>query len=211
MLKVKATGNGSIKPIPADTHVGRCVGVYDLGTQYNERWKKHTRKCVLSFELPEVRSEFETEDGEKVNRPRVASKEYGLSLHKKANLRADLVSWRGRDFTPEEENGFDISKLLGQPAMVGITHKVTDKGTFSNVSSISKPHKSIDVPKQELVSRLFSFDEIDTYEAMMDILSEDGFPEWIRKKIESCKEYRALKERASLEIGEEVDSDEVPF
>lgn len=214
-------GDFQVDPIPEDSHLGRCIGMYDIGTQYNEKWKKHTRKVVLSFELPEVRLQFEKENGEKVDTPRVASKEYGLSLHKKANLRADLVSWRGKDFTAEEEKGFDVSAVLGHPVMVTIANKKSGDKVYSNIVGLGKPHKSIKFPDQELESLMFSFEDCDTYEKMMEIIDADGFPEWIKNKIEQSKEYKALKERAA--VAEEVsgssepesepqeDDDEPPF
>lgn len=221
-ITASSKGDGfEVAPIPQDIHIGRCVGMYDIGTQYNEKWKKSTRKVVLSFELPEVRLQFEKEDGTKIDTPRVASKEYGLSLHKKANLRADLVSWRGKDFTAEEEKGFDITKILGQPVMVTITHKEGgNKKIYSNISALGKPHKSIKFPKQELESLMFSFEDCESYEEMMEVIGADGFPEWIRKKIEQSSEYKALKERAAVvappahitqEEPAEEDDDNPPF
>jgi hypothetical protein len=55
---------------------------------------------------------------------------------------------------------------------------------------------------------MFSFEDTDTYEKMMEIIDADGFPEWIKNKIESSQEYKALKERA--EVANEAPAEQAP-
>lgn len=45
--------------------------------------------------------------------PRLVSKEFTLSLNEKSKLRQALQSWRGKAFTAEELQGFDLRKVLG--------------------------------------------------------------------------------------------------
>jgi hypothetical protein len=56
----------------------------------------------------------------------IIAKQFTLSLNEKANLRADLASWRGRDFTPEEIRGFDLKNILGHWAMISVTASERD-------------------------------------------------------------------------------------
>lgn len=224
-MAITATSKGGdfqVDPIPDDNHLGRCIGMYDLGTQYNEKWKKSNREVVISFELPEVRLQFEKEDGEQVDTPRVVSKKYGLSLHKKSNLRKDLVGWRGKDFSAEEEKAFDITKVLGHPCMVTTLCKTVGTKNYTNIIGLGKPHKSIEFPEQELKSMSFSFEECESYEEVMKVINEDGFPEWIKNKIQESKEFKALKARAGVvdkppsgvaETGpdSDPDDDDIPF
>jgi hypothetical protein len=66
----------------------------------------------------------------------IVQKRYTLSLHKKANLRKDLESWRGRAFTEEELAGFDLEVLLDVNCFLNIVHVVKDSATYANVASI---------------------------------------------------------------------------
>ena len=68
--------------------------------------------------------------------PRAISREYTLSLHKKANLRADLESWRGKGFTDRELEGFDLENILGKNCMLNIIHKQTEKAIYANIVSV---------------------------------------------------------------------------
>ena len=38
--------------ISSGTHVARCYGIIDLGTQYSEKFGKWANKIMLQFELP---------------------------------------------------------------------------------------------------------------------------------------------------------------
>ncbi|MHA1379626.1 MAG: hypothetical protein ACTSRG_14730 [Candidatus Helarchaeota archaeon] len=45
-----------------------------------------------------------------------------MSLHAKATMRKFLESWRGKKFTKEELEGFDLQKILGKPCQLQIIH-----------------------------------------------------------------------------------------
>lgn len=81
-----------------------CYGLIDTGEQYNEKYGKTSRKCVLLFELPG--ETFKTAEGEEKNR--TISQTYTLSLNQKSALYKDLIAWRGRPFTDDELKGFDL-------------------------------------------------------------------------------------------------------
>jgi hypothetical protein len=198
-LNAKSTGGGSIDP----------------GTQYNDFYKKWTRKVIIQWELPDVRAQYERDDGTKVDNPRVITREYGLTLHKKATLRADLVAWRGREFTDAELAGFDLFNILGVPAEIQVVHKTKGEKTYANVSGVSKPFKGVAIPDAELEPKKFSFDIIETLEQAQGQLI--GIAEWIGDKIQDAKEYKALEDRASGNVppAEQPqmpeDDDEIPF
>ena len=71
-LIVTKKGN-SYPPIEGGTYQGICIGVIDIGTQYNDYYQKEIRRVIFIWELPELRIEVE-KDGEKLNLPRVISK-----------------------------------------------------------------------------------------------------------------------------------------
>ena len=110
-LFAKNKGGEEFDVIPEAIHHAICYGVYDLGTHINPTFGKSEHKVLIQWELPGQRIDIEKE-GKMVNLPRAISKRYTLSLHKKANLRKDLESWRGKSFTEQEEEAFDIIKLL---------------------------------------------------------------------------------------------------
>lgn len=214
-LNAKSSGGGNIEPIPADKYVGRCIGVYDLGTQYNSLYKKWTRKVLIQWELPDVRSQYEKDDGTKVDNPRVITREYGLTLHKKATLRADLTAWRGREFTDAELAGFDLFTVIGVPAEIQVVHKTKGEKTYSNVGAVSAPFKGVAIPDPELSPIKFSFDEVHSLEEVKGQLIR--IADWICDKIEESKEYKALADRATgsappqEEVHTPMDDDDIPF
>ena len=93
----KAGSENKIKPLEAGTYLAVCSGLIDLGIQYNEKFDKKIHKVLIIWDIVD---EFIEVDGKK--QPRKLSKEYGLSLHKKAALRKDLEAWRNKTFTEQE-------------------------------------------------------------------------------------------------------------
>ena len=213
-LNAKATGGGNIDPIPADKYVGRFIGVYDLGTQYNSLYKKWTRKVLLQLEIPAVRAQYEANDGTQVDNPRVITREYGLTLHKKATLRKDLEAVRGREFTDAELAGFDLFTIQGAPAEIQVVHKTKGDKTYSNVGALSKVFKGVEIPPAELTPISFSFDTVNSVEEVDGQLIR--IADWIGDKITDAKEYTALKDRAVGTTSPEVENlpdpdDDIPF
>ena len=94
-LTAKDKGGGDFVLIPEDLHLAICFGIWDLGKQFSEKWEKSVHKILITWELPDCQGEFE-QDGKRLKLPRVISKRYTLSLHKKADLKRDLESWRGK-------------------------------------------------------------------------------------------------------------------
>lgn len=135
-MKLTDSGGKEFEQAPTGNHIGRCVGMIDIGTQQGEYLGKttHARKIVVRFELPnELISE-----GDFAGKPFVVSKFYTASLSEKANLRKDLVSWRGREFTDEELRGFDAKNILDKPCMVNVTHNEKGKAKISGITPVPK-------------------------------------------------------------------------
>jgi hypothetical protein len=218
-MKAKDNDKGTYDPIPEDTHLGICVGVIDLGTQHNFKFNKYERKCLLSFELPEVRTEFEVE-GELIDAPRFISRRFTLSLGSNAHLRKFLRTWRGRDFTPEELEGFLMKTLLGVGANVAVMHDTGKDGQiYSNIDSVSKLMKGQSVPDPETATTYFTFDDVETLREVDDAIDE--MPEWIQKLIQKSVEYNDLAnanaainappEVPAGEVGATEPDDDIPF
>lgn len=114
-------------PAPEGLHQAVCVDVVDLGTQSTPWGEK--LQVDLRWQLEDVDPETE--------RRFMVSKRYTLSLNEKATLRQHLEAWRGRKFTPQELQGFDLEVLLGVNCQVQVVHVLTEKGNlFANVQAI---------------------------------------------------------------------------
>jgi len=206
-LLAKETGSGQdYEPIPAGLHHAICYRFFDLGTQFNETFGKKARKVLLMWELPEHRIEIERE-GETLDLPRATSKQYTLSLHKKANLRHDLESWRGKQFAADELQGFDLANILGVNATLQMIHVTKGDKTYSNISNVLPLVKG---ESQDPENKLnyFSFDEHTEL--------PENTPEWVAGIIAKSDEWKAL--RGNSQPGEpeqtvvdDLDEDSIPF
>jgi len=200
-LIAKDKGGTDFQPIPEDLHLAICYGIWDIGTQYNEKWDKTSRKVIIVWELPDCRGEFER-DGKKVDLPRAISKTYTLSLHEKAALRKDLESWRGKKLTEEELKGFDLKKLLGAACQIQVLHnKIGDK-IFTNIATITKAPSGTH-PYPENPPTFFSFDD------GMEIPAST--PKWIKDRINASEEYHGHSDVRKDPPHDEQLQDEVPF
>ena len=183
---IRETKNEStFKLPPAGSHLGRLYRILDLGTQKVE-WQgaiKMQRKLMFSFELHGEDNEGQpltTNDG----KPLMISKRYTMSLGEQSTLRKDLESWRGKKFTPEELQGFDLNVLLGKFAMCNVTHNDREGKTYANLSGLSQvPAALKKLPEPAGVNELFilSLDAFD--QAKFDSLS-DGLKDIIKKSAE---------------------------
>lgn len=114
-------------PAPEGLWQGVCCDVGDLGMVKGNFGEKHMVKIVWLLE----------ENDPKTKKPFSVSKRYSLSLHEKANLRKDLESWRGRKFTPQELEKFDLEKLLGANCQLSISHNIKEEGeVYANVQAV---------------------------------------------------------------------------
>jgi hypothetical protein len=135
---IAKAGGGNFVPCPAGQHAAVCCDVVDMGVlevTFGGRVKKQ-HKIRIVWQIEEVMSD---------NRPYIAQKRYTLSLHKKAALRADLESWRGRPFTDQELMGFDVENVIGVPALLNIQQIVKDGETYSNIMTLMKLPKGMTV------------------------------------------------------------------
>lgn len=166
---------GHFEQAPAGNHVARCIKIIDIGTQRGEYQGKPTvrNQVLVTWEL----SNELMEDG----KPFTVSRFYTNSLSEKANLRADLESWRGRSFSPEELVKFDLQSILGKACMLNVVQN--DKGR-AIVSSVAAMPKGTSAP--DCINRPFAF--------WIDEWSEetfDGLPEGTKRLIAQSDEYKA--------------------
>ena len=178
-LTVNGESAPSIAPVEEGTHLGVCSMLIDLGMQYSEVYKKSQRKVLIGWELPDETIEI---DGEM--KPRVLSKRYTANLSEKSNLRKDLASWRGRDFTPEELKAFALKNIVGASCLLTIIHSKNGEKTYANIQSVVKLPKGM--AKQALSEPPVVFDlDTDPLERVEDM------PAWIAELIKKSETYQA--------------------
>ena len=199
------TGGGSFTPAPVGTHLARCFRVIDLGTQHGEYKGQPTRRnqVLVSWELPDELIEVEGEQ-----RPVTTSRFYTNSLGEKANLRRDLESWRGRNFTDEELQRFDLESILGKPCMLTIVGGENGKTKVSTVSGLPK---NTQCPPQVNDSFTFWLD-VDEF----DQGKFDGLSDGIKNIIKKSEEYYFIQNGDNARTAEPSErdrdiSDDIPF
>lgn len=205
-LKLRRKKGATIPPLEGGTYMAVCIGVVDLGEQYNENFKNYHDKLLLMFEIP---TETVTVDGEE--KPRWVSREYTALLNSKAALYKHLVGWRSRDFSEdelsEEGNGFDITSMLGEPCMLSVTVKEGKNGNYNKIENIAAIPKGIPAPVTE--SELLAFDIDDRDEEMFQKL-----PEWVQTKIKKSTQYADNPPEDNVDFGAEKqpsDAEECPI
>lgn len=194
----KETG-GDFKQPPAGNHPARCYKIVDLGTQVGEYQGEPTvrNQVLLTWELP---TEL-MDDG----RPFSVSAFVTNSLNEKAKLRGWLEAWRGKAFTPDELEGFDLEKILGTTCMLNVIHNAKGKAV---VSSIARLPKGLECPVAVNEKSVFWIEQwdADNYNAL---------PDGIKKIIQQSKEYTS-KEAGGFSDASPAGhfddmSDDIPF
>ena len=169
----KPEGSGDFKLVPEGVHMAVCDMMVDIGMQpvayQGETKMKH--KIYLRFQIPAQRVTINGED-----LPMVIGNRYTLSLFQQAILRKHLVSWRGQEFTPEEENGFDVETVVGVPCQIQIIHNKQEGSdrTYANIGNIMALPQGMEGPKPENGTVIYHKDDGETTVAM-------ALPGFIRK------------------------------
>jgi len=180
--KVSDKGGDRVKIEPG-TYSARCFRVVGIGTQQTPFGEK--RQLIISWELPTELIVGGDWDG----KPMGVHKFYTETLNERSNLRKDLELWRGRAFTPEELDGFELENLLGAPCLVTVVATETDG---RKVGSVTAAPKGLEVP--EAVNPLVIW-ETDTGTSRM----LDDLPDWLRDHVMKSEEFREKTKAPAVE------------
>lgn len=180
--------DSNFTPVPESTYVGICIGVIDLGNQ-KVLWKgeeKQRSKVAFVFEL--IGTQVSDED----TRPRVISKQYTCSLHENALLRKDLVSWRGKGFTEDEEENFTLAEMLGKPAYIQVIHESSQDGskTYANVNTIMPLPAGAPIPAPANPFMAFDIDEFLVNGANEEVDPFKSLYPWLQNKVKESQQYK---------------------
>lgn len=183
-MPIMAKEEKTYEPIPTGMQQAVCARVCDIGTHQGDYKGKTTyaHKIVIIWELSEAKTE-----GQFKGEPFQISKFYTLSLGKKANLRNDLDSWRGKKFTEDElQDGFDLERLIGVNCFLNI---IEGEGKFK-IQAITPLAKGMATIRPKMTSE----------------------PEWIGKFRAESMEARGVKPEAQTTPAAAVTAeDDLPF
>ena len=224
-LTIKSTGD--FEKLDKGRYAAICYKIVDMGTTNTEYEGKVSPK-------KQVRITFETTmemmaDG----RPFSINQTYTASLSTMANLRKHLESWRNKNFTEEEEAGFDITNLLGCTADVEVGHT---SGGNEMIVGLRFPEGGVQKVATKNEQIIFDLDvyndefrgkSSDETKAMCDVFAD--FPEWLQKDIEDSFEHKAAVDEGNAsgvtqteavledsgeslaDLASDDDEDELPF
>jgi len=187
---VEDKGN-SFESTPTGMHLARCYRIIDLGTQKSEYMGqvKYLHKIMLGWEIhgtDDQNNPIKMKDG----RPFAMFKNYTLAWSDKANLRLDLQAWRGKPFTAEELQKFDLEAILGHWCMLNVVEKPgTDGKIYVNINGVTPVPsmiKNAGLPTAVNKNEMFSL-------ATPDMTMFQGFSDNLKKKIMSSPEWEKLQ------------------
>lgn len=146
---IQISSSGKFTPHPITTCAARCVDVIDPGPSIATNFKdkdgnlqppKLVQKVVLVYQSGKVNPETQ--------RPYEVSVEHAQSMADNANLRKFLVSWfGGYDAIPEDARKGKPACLVGQPALITVAHKKSQKGNvYAVIPSICPIPEGMSAP-----------------------------------------------------------------
>ena len=198
-MTFSAGGGGDFKRLEPGTHPAVCDMVVLMGYQPGSaQYPKPKLKVYIRWQVPGER----TDD----DRPMVVGATLTASMNEKAQLRVLLEGWRGKKFSDEEAEAFDVAKLIGQPCMVSVVEKESGGKTYSNVASVSKLPKGLPAPALE--------GDALVYWNRNDAADQQVFrklPEWLQKKIDAQIEPQRDPPRDEHAFAGDEFGDQVPF
>ena len=208
-LIAKSEGNVNIEKLSDGVYPAISSMIVDLGKQKNNIDGNIRRKFLMVWNIVD---EFIEINGEKL--PRIISKEYTLSLNEKSNLRKDLQAWRGKPFTEEELQGFDMRNVLNKPCQLQIINEEKNGKSYTNIASIMGLPKGMTVEPLANTLEFYTNNE----ESWNNLKS---VPKWMREKIKKAEgyeesdlknfieEYEKIEEAEKIETNESIEKEDV--
>lgn len=175
-MKIKDKAKPALPPVPAGQYLAVCVGVYDLGEQYSEKFKNYSPKLMISFDIPSVTIEV---DGKM--EPRQLSREFTISGKNNSKLRAFISSWNGTQYSDEAFGEFDPTTMAGKPAMINVL--LNETGEYANIDTIMPLFPGLPAPVTTTPVRTWDMDQWDD-KAFAEL------PEWVQEKIKKSTQYQ---------------------
>lgn len=221
-MSMIASDNGGT-PVPkleSGVYTGVSSAIIDLGLQRNEQFGKTQRKFMMIWTI--LGEDIEI-NGEK--QPRTISKEYSFSLNEKSTLRKDLQAWRGKSFSEEELQGFNILAVLNKACQLQIILEEKNNKKYNNIAGI------MSLPKGSSVQPLdntyyFDMEDVQTWQNFVKVpnwmqekikkaenLESTAFDKYIKEYEEMLKEQQGKQAESSASTDTEIiaPADDLPF
>lgn len=214
---VKENGGAEIPVLEAGVYTAYSSALVDLGVQRSEKFQKDVRKFRIIWTIKDEEIEI---NGEKY--PRTISKEYSFSLGDKSTLRKDLQSWRGKPFTSEELQGFDLTTILNKACQLQIIIEEKDGRHFNNIAGIMALPKGsiVEVPKTGIVFDTYNPDTWTNYEKLPKFMQDRikqaiNMTDDLNSLIKEYEEYKAKQQEEKNNNSTDNDviapADDLPF
>ncbi len=192
-------------PVPTGLHMAVCSRFVDLGTKYNEMYKKNQHEVMVTWQIPSIRVKVDDAD-----LPIQHNEFYTWSMHPDSNLRKMLESWRGTSFTPADlagpPDGFNTRKLIGVGCQLQIMLKENGKAFAS--ATLPLPRDSW--PKIEGEPTYFQMAE-----QPLDMAAFERLTDGLKNGIQESPEWKAMTDVAPIQHGSgggtSVEDDVIPF
>lgn len=175
-MKIKDRARPALPPVPAGQYLAVCVGVYDLGEQYSEKYKNYSPKLMITFDIPSVTIEV---DGKQ--EPRQLSREFTISGKSNSNLRAFISSWNGVQYSDEAFGEFDPLTQVGKPAMINVL--LNETGEYANIDTIMPLFPGLPAPTTGTPLKVWDMDK-------WDEKAFEQLPGWVQDKIKKSTQYQ---------------------
>lgn len=175
-MKIKDRAKAALPPIPAGQYLAVCVGVFDLGEQYSEKFKSYSPKLMITFDVPAVTIEV---DGKQ--EPRQLSREFTISGKNNSKLREFISSWNGCQYSDEAFGEFDPLTQIGKPAMLNVV--LNETGEYSNITTIMPLFPGLPTPTTQTQMKIWDMDA-------WDDKAFEELPTWVQEKIKKSTQYQ---------------------
>ena len=169
-LNIREMTDTSFINLKPGTYKSRVTGVAELGLQ--ETTYKDVQKIQKQIAL--LFSVFEN-DG---STPVILGKSFAMTIRDNATLRKAIIAIRGKDFTPEELNDWDLAELLGLPCLITIDQYERKGYTNMAIKQITTSLTDSTTPEIEVKDYIyFDIDDMETW------TSFTRMPKWLQIKI----------------------------
>lgn len=175
-MKIKDKAKAALPPIPAGQYLAVCVGVFDLGEQYSEKFKNYSPKLMITFDVPAVTVEV---DGKQ--EPRQLSREFTISGKNNSKLREFISSWNGCQYSDEAFGEFDPLTQIGKPAMLNVV--LNETGEYANITTIMPLFPGLPTPTTQTQMKIWDMDA-------WDDKAFEELPTWVQEKIKKSTQYQ---------------------
>lgn len=127
MSIIAKENKGEFSTAPEGLWMAVCCDVVDLGIVPSQYGEAH--RVQIRWQLDDI--------DPKSQKPYLVMRGFRLSLHEKSSLRPMLESWRGKKFSAEDLEGFDLERLIGVNCQIQLIHNLSGNGkTYANVQAV---------------------------------------------------------------------------